>query len=64
MPELDLDLNLPQLDISSLFNKITCHTGVVIPTLDIPNMNIVDFYRLIESLPERVLDRLQFMPHN
>ena len=64
MPELGLDLTMPPLDLSSLFNKITYHTGVVIPTLDIPNMKIVDYYRFIESLPERVLDRPQFMPHN
>ena len=64
MPDLGLNLTLPTLDLSPIFGPFNYHTGIEIPKLDIPQMNKVDFNRLVEGLPERVLDRPQFMPHN
>ena len=64
MPDLGLNLTLPQLDLSSLFTLFTYHTGIEIPKLDISQMNIVDFHRLVEGLPGRVLHRPEFIPHN
>lgn len=64
MSELGLDLIMPQWDLSSLFDRIPSHTGVVIPTLDIPHVKIVDFSIFANNLSERVLQGSQFVPHD
>ena len=64
MPELGLDLTLPQLDLSSLLDNIFARNGVVIPTMDIPQMKIVDLGRLANNLSERALQGFQYVPRN
>lgn len=62
MPELGL--TMPQWDLSSLLDNIFARNGLVIPTMDIPHMNIVNLSRLANNLSERALQGFNFVPRN
>lgn len=64
MPELGLDLIMPQWDLSSLFDRITSRTGVAVPTMNNSDLKIVDFSRFANNFSERALQGSQFVPHN